>query len=199
MCHDTTSPYYERTKNFTSYDSLQDCLAAGGALPRGRSLQEETQASSTEEYRRDYFGAGWGDLDGDCQNSRHEALIEHSTSQVVFKSGKECLVVSGRWISMFTGNVIHDASLIDIDHVVPLKWAWDHGADTWSKERRVQFANDPANLLAVEASLNRQKGAKGPSEWLPPENQCQYVSRFKRIALKYHLPTASLPECSDID
>ena len=40
-------------------------------------------------------------------------------------------------------------------HVVPLKWAWDHGADTWSRDKREKFANDPVNLWSVELSLNR--------------------------------------------
>lgn len=88
---------------------------------------------------------------------------------------------------MFTGNVISDAKLLDIDHVVPLKWAWEHGAQDWSKAKRVKFANDPINLIAVEASLNRAKGAQGPDQWLPPKNQCQYIVRFLRIVKQYKL------------
>jgi hypothetical protein len=30
------------------------------------------------------------------------------------------------------------------------------------RTKREQFANDPVNLFAVEARVNRQKGAKGP-------------------------------------
>ncbi|MEZ9922349.1 HNH endonuclease family protein, partial [Vibrio breoganii] len=104
-----------------------------------------------------------------------------------FKTDKECLVVSGRWTSPFTGNTIYSASEIDIGHVVPLKWAWDHGADNWAKEKRETIANDQANLLAVEASLNRSKGAKGLDEWLPPANRCQYILRFIRIKKTYGL------------
>lgn len=88
---------------------------------------------------------------------------------------------------MYSGEVIFDASKIDIDHIVPLKWAWDHGASEWSREKRKQFANDPINLVAVEARLNRQKGAKGLDEWLPPKNVEQYKARFKRVLVKYGL------------
>jgi len=115
-------------------------------------------------------------------------LIAQSTAPVRLKRNR---VASGRWISPFTNSVIHDPSKIDIDHVVPLKWAWVHGANTWSSKTRKQFANDPANLLSVEASLNRQKGAKGPTEWLPPANKCQYTSRFMRIVKKYKLQASS--------
>ncbi|XKG36511.1 HNH endonuclease family protein [Marinobacter sp.] len=95
--------------------------------------------------------------------------------------------MTGRWISPFTGNVIQNSSEIDIDHVVPLKWAWDHGADNWSRAKREKFANDPVNLWSAELSLNRQKGARGPEEWLPPAGKCQYVSRFVRIVKVYEL------------
>jgi hypothetical protein len=199
ICHDQSSSYYERTKNFKPFNSLDACLRAGGRLPKGYSSSSiassrNTPAATSSGYSREQFGRGWADMDGDCQNSRHEALIAQSTGQVRFKTGRECRVVAGRWISPFTGAVIHDPSAIDIDHVVPLKWAWDHGAANWSRAQRERFANDPANLLSVEASLNRQKGAKGPDQWLPPANQCQYVLRFTRVMKTYKLKLSPAEE-----
>lgn len=209
ICHPVESPYYERTKNYTSYPSVRDCLNAGGRLPkkmRGNAYATQTNKKTVKEtsysknkkstvtsstgeqkYKRSYFGSGWADLDHDGQDARQEALIAQSTAPVRFKSSKQRRVASGRWISPFTNSVIHDPSKIDIDHVVPLKWAWVHGANNWSQQKREQFANDPANLLSVEASLNRQKGAKGLDEWLPPQNKCQYSLRFLRISKKYKL------------
>ncbi|MFL1455049.1 HNH endonuclease family protein [Marinobacter sp. GN3S48] len=90
-------------------------------------------------------------------------------------------------MSLFTGNVIQNASSIDIDHVAPLAWAWKRGANEWSKEKRERFANDPVNLLPVELSLNRSKGAQPPNEWLPPSGQCGYVARFTRVVKMYDL------------
>jgi len=52
---------------------------------------------------------------------------------------------------------------------------------------REAFANDPVNLWVVEASLNRQKGAKGLDQWLPPAGKCQYASRFLRLSRIYNL------------
>lgn len=183
VCHDEHSSSYSRTKNFTSFDTLKACLDAGGRLPKG--YDSKASSSSDNEYSRSKFGHGWADLNGDCQDARAEALIAQSISTVSFKTEKSCRVVSGHWISLFTGNVIYSASEVDIDHVVPLKWAWDHGADDWTENKRKAIANDPANLITVEASLNRQKGAKGLDEWLPPKNQCQYILRFMRIKQKY--------------
>ena len=71
-----------------------------------------------------------------------------------------------------------------------------HGASTWSQDTRESFANNPANLLSVEASLNRQKGANGLNEWLPPANRCQYIARFLRVVKTYKL-TLSQQEARD--
>lgn len=187
ICHPPVSPFYERTKNYQAYESVDSCLTSGGRLPKNLKARSGKSASNDSDYERSKFGHGWDDADGDCQNSRAEALISQSTTKVRFADGDRCRVVSGRWISPFTGNVIQNASDIDIDHVVPLKWAWDHGANTWPDDKRERFANDPVNLWSVELSLNRQKGAQGPEDWLPPAGRCQYVSRFVRIVKVYGL------------
>jgi hypothetical protein len=201
ICHNEQSPWYAKTKNYTPFPDLSSCLQAGGRLPKATTnpaqsstYQPQIQQSqlagtgakpSGRKYNRAEFGDGWLDLDGDCQDSRAEALIAASTIPVKFKSG--CKVASGRWISPFTNNVIMDASAIDIDHLVPLSWSWKHGAQSWTRDQREAFANDPINLWPVEKELNRQKGDAGPEEWLPPAGRCQYVARFKRITIKYRL------------
>lgn len=187
LCHSELSPYYERTKNFEPFDDLDSCISTGGRLPKGQRKSKK----ENDGYSRSKFGHGWSDEDGDCQSARHEALIAQSTTPVRFKSDDECQVEFGRWISPFSGEVIQDATTMDIDHVVPLKWAWDHGADKWSKEKRIKFANDPVNLFSVEASLNRSKGARGLSEWMPPAGKCGYASRFIRVAKIYKLKIPS--------
>lgn len=185
LCHPPHSPWYERTTRFTAYPNLEACLDAGGRLPDGVSLSSASKTANG--YQRSQFGHGWGDEDGDCQDSRAEALIATSTTTVRFAGPDRCRVVTGRWISPFTGKVIQNAGDIDIDHVVPLAWAWEHGASQWPRERREAFANDPVNLWPVEASLNRSKGGRGPDQWMPPAGQCQYVSRFMRLLIRYDL------------
>ena len=195
ICHESTSPYYERTKNFTSFDSLASCIDAGGRLPKGSSSASVSKQKSSN-YSRKMFGHGWADSNKDCQDSRMETLITYSLSPIRFKTEKKCMVISGKWISPFSGETIYAASEIDIDHVVPLKWAWIHGANHWTKAKRVKFANDPANLLSVEARLNRQKVAKGLNAWLPPANQCQYISRFIRVYKAYNLELSNKEQVS---
>lgn len=160
ICHQPQSSWYDRTKNFQPFDSIEACLAAGGRLPKGVvrpsvNHRRTIDSGDSGSYSRAAFGHGWDDSDGDCQDSRAEALIQMSSTPVRFATDRRCRVVTGRWISPFSGKVILNASEADIDHVVPLKWAWDRGANHWSDATRERFANDPLNLLPVEASLNR--------------------------------------------
>ena len=34
ICHDTKSSYYQQTKNFTSFKTIDECLKSGGRLPK---------------------------------------------------------------------------------------------------------------------------------------------------------------------
>lgn len=159
ICHQPQSSWYDRTKNFQPFDSIEACLAAGGRLPKGVvrpsvNHRRTIDSGDSGSYSRAAFGHGWDDSDGDCQDSRAEALVQMSSTPVRFATDRRCRVVTGRWISPFSGKVILNASEADIDHVVPLKWAWDRGANHWSDATRERFANDPLNLLPVEASLN---------------------------------------------
>ena len=159
LCHPPQSSWYERTKNYQPFDSLEACLNSGGELPEGVSRTSvkdgQEQSHRKQDYDRSAFGHGWDDLDGDCQDSRAEALIASSTTQVQFADERRCRVIAGRWISPFTNRVIQNAGDIDIDHVVPLAWSWERGAGEWSESKREQFANDPVNLFPVESSLNQ--------------------------------------------
>lgn len=186
ICHSIQSSSYSRTKNFKPFASVKKCLQAGGRLPKGQKAPKASE-SLKGGYERDLFGSGWDDEDGDCQNSRAEKLISTSIHEVEFSDSRGCTVVRGKWLSEYSLRYISEASKIDIDHVVPLKWAWEHGASSWSASVREAFANDPVNLLPVEASLNRSKGAKGPDEWLPPSSVCSYVGRFLDIVEVYDL------------
>lgn len=139
-------------------------------------------------YSREAWGR-WKDFDHDCQNTRAEILIRDSLVPVKFATERHCRVVSGMWICPYTGHVIFDSSDIDIDHVVPLAYAWYHGGSRWARGIRVRFANDPDNLLAVENRINRSKGSRGIRKWLPPRKDYRgkYIALWHRIQKKYRL------------
>ena len=102
---------------------------------------------------------------------------------------------TGKAINLLRGN--KTGSAIQIDHIVPLAYAWYQGERNWTDEMRVRFANDPANLLAVEGQANQDKGDHEPAHWMPPNRafHCQYAMQFIAVLRGYGLAVdaASVP------
>jgi putative cell wall-binding protein len=139
--------------------------------------------------REGAFGGGWADADGDCQSTRHEVLVAESTVPATL-SASGCTVVSGRWPLPFEGGaVVTAASALEVDHLVPLAEAWGSGAQAWSPERRMAFANDlhPASLNASTSAWNQAKAAKGPEEFVPTSAVCAYVAAWVGVKVRWGL------------
>ena len=151
------------------------------------AAESEGRAFSSLYNRKDW--PHWIDADRDCQDTRAEVLLRDSQAPVKFKRNKGGSVSHGLWIDPYTGQRIEKASDLDIDHIVPLAWAHGHGASDWTRAQKRAFANDMDNLLAVDAGANREKGAKGPDDWMPPATayRCEYVGRFSNLVRKYKL------------
>jgi len=139
-------------------------------------------------YDRDDW-SHWEDFDGDCQNTRHEILVATSEVAVTFTNSSGCTTSTGQWLDPYTGDTYTLASDLDIDHVIPLYYAHEHGGAVWSEFVKKLFANDIENLLAVDDGENQSKGAKGPGEWMPPDKSyhCEYVRIWTFVAVKYEL------------
>ena len=181
------------------------CHRAGCVLP-GTVNQTAVQQSKTaiKEAKREerpfslvYDRKDWPhwiDADHDCQDTRTEILIAASQVPVQFRNEKHCSVVAGQWYDPYSGKTWTKASDLDMDHVVPLHWAHNHGGANWPKAQKQQFANDPKNLIPAEDNLNEAKGDKGPDQWMPPNQtyRCEYLQRFTAVVAEYHLqPTAT--------
>jgi len=132
--------------------------------------------------------AHWQDFDGDCQNTRGELLLSRSLSEVTFRDASNCAINTGEWVDPYTEKLFTMASDVDIDHVIPLSYAHEHGGASWSRLLKQVFANDSENLLIVQDNVNQSKGAKGPSEYLPIESyQCEYAQKWNFLIGKYEL------------
>lgn len=199
ICHDVDSSYYGRTKNYTAYNSIRECLMSGGRLPKRVTAPIEAAIKEADSEGREYTTLydrdawpHWIDEDKDCQNTRHELLISSSQVPVKFKRAKGCSVVSGKWYDPYSGKTFTDARDLDIDHIVALEYAHIHGGYNFTRAQRQAFANDPDNIIAVDLSLNRSKGSKGPTEFMPPNQsyRCEYLAKFDGIMVKYGLEYA---------
>ena len=155
--------------------------------PRWRQLAVKGRAPKTG-YSREQFGDGWIDTDG-C-DTRDRILTRDLTAKTYLD---DCRVESGALADPYTAARIQftrgGASEVDIDHVVALSDAWQKGAQRWPASTRVAFANDPLNLLAVDAHTNRSKGDGDAATWLPPNKpfRCAYVARQVAVKRKYTL------------
>ena len=154
------------------------------------SLEVKGRAPKTG-YSRAQF-PHWSDLDRNGCDARND-ILKRDLTEVLFKAGtRDCKVVSGVLLDPFSNKVLTFTSVksaVDIDHVVALSNAWQTGAAFFDRNIRSQIANDPLNLLAVDAKLNRQKGDGEAATWLPPNKafRCEYVSRQVSVKAKYAL------------
>jgi hypothetical protein len=155
------------------------------------SLEISEITTDLPKYDRDDW-KHWIDEDKDCQNTRHEVLIEESSKAVTFKSDKQCQVATGEWLAPFTGDTVTDGTKLDVDHMVPLKNAHDSGGWAWDKDKKAAYANEMGyadHLIAVTASANRKKGARGPEEWKPANKDywCDYAIDWVQIKVEWEL------------
>ena len=154
------------------------------------SLEVKGRAPKTG-YSRAQF-PHWSDLDRNGCDARND-ILKRDLTEVLFKAGtRDCKVLSGILLDPFSNKVLTFTSVksaVDIDHVVALSNAWQTGAAYFDRNIRSQIANDPLNLLAVDAKLNRQKGDGDAATWLPPNKafRCEYVSRQVSVKAKYSL------------
>lgn len=147
------------------------------------------QVKENIKYDRDEWLPRRSDTDKDCQNTRHELLIQFILAPVRFTNEKKCTVKTGLWLDLYTGNFYKLAFDLDVEHIVPLLWTHTYGGTAWTTELKRQFAEDPENLWLVDDGRNQSKGDRGPGEWMPPYKQVQaiYVQRFMAVIEKHGL------------
>jgi hypothetical protein len=124
-----------------------------------------------------------------------DRILRRDLTAKTYVAGSTCRgrVQSGTLYDPYTGDIIMyvraNGSNVDIDHVVALLDAWQKGAQQWSAAKRRMFANDPLDLLAVGAAVNRAKGDSDAATWLPPRKsfRCDFIARQITVKVKYGL------------
>jgi Excalibur calcium-binding domain./Domain of unknown function (DUF1994). len=151
-------------------------------------------------YSRAEFGAAWTDDNQDplghngC-DTRNDILRRDLTVVRIKAGSNGCTVLAGTLHDPYTGRSIAfsrgvgTSSAVQIDHVVALSNAWQTGAQYWAAAKRVDLANDPLNLLAVDGPSNEAKGDSDAATWLPPNKayRCAYVARQVAVKARYSL------------
>jgi hypothetical protein len=154
------------------------------------------------DYHRDAFGDTWTDDNpapgGHNGCDTRNDILDRDLVDKTYVSIKRCpkAVATGTLHDPYTNATVpftrgaQIGAAVQIDHIVPLALAWDLGARNWPDDLRVRFANDPANLIAVEGQVNQDKGDKEPAVWMPPNTafRCQYAMQFIAVLRGYGLP-----------
>ncbi len=144
-------------------------------------------------YDRGEFGPAWSDVDHNGCDTRNDILNRDLTDKQWRPGTHDCVVIAGTVVDPYTGKVLHfekaQAIAVQIDHVVALSDAWQTGAQQLSAAERLQFANDPVNLLAVDGPTNESKGDADAASWLPPNKafRCTYAAHQIAAKARYDL------------
>ncbi|MGV0991819.1 MAG: HNH endonuclease family protein [Mycobacterium sp.] len=159
----------------------------------------------TSDFKRYQFGQAWSDdvnveFGHNGCNTRDDILRRDLKNLVVRPN--TCFAQSGTLIDPYTGTTIdfvrgpETSNSIEIDHVVALADAWYKGARSWDPQRRLDFANDPRNLLAVSPKANFDKAFRDAASWLPPNQafRCDFVARQVEVKTAYGLWLAAKEE-----
>lgn len=129
----------------------------------------------------------WSSQFGKCDT--REVVLARDGEDVA--QDEECRATSGTWLSLYDNKTFTSSGQLDIDHMVPLANAWRSGADTWTTDKRKQFANDleHSQLIAVSAASNRSKGDQSPETWAPPSSAywCTYGRAWTHVKSLYGL------------
>lgn len=152
---------------------------------RSLTLKLTVKAENGAGYTRTAF-THWIDADKDGCDTRKEVLLVESKVKITPKS--KCSFTVGKWYSWYDGKTWTSPSDVDIDHVVPLKEAWESGAKSWTTAIRTKYANDLDfnwTLDAITDHVNSSKGDRDPAQWLPPlaSARCAYATHW--VAIKY--------------
>ena len=152
----------------------------------------------TSDFKRYQFGQAWSDdvnveFGHNGCNTRDDILRRDLKNLVVRPF--TCFAQNGTLVDPYTGVTIdfvrspETSNAVEIDHVVALADAWYKGARTWDPQRRLDFANDPRNLLAVSPKANFDKAFRDAASWLPPNEafRCDFVARQIDVKTAYGL------------
>jgi hypothetical protein len=153
------------------------------------------------DYRRSAFGDAWTDDNpapgGHNGCDTRNDILERDLADKTYVPIKRCpnAIATGKLHDPYTNATVtfvrgnQTGASVQIDHIVPLALAWDLGARDWPDDVRLRFANDPANLIAVEGQANQDKGDSEPAVWMPPNVafRCQYAVQFVAVLRGYRL------------
>lgn len=146
----------------------------------------------------------WNHWLGTPCDTRQSVLIRDAKNIFVKKTSDECSILSGKWVSPYEKDSskasFTDPTQLAIDYIVPISYAEQHGAASWTVAKKTQFANDATNLTAVSPAVENAKKNQGPSSYMPENEdfQCRYAATWVSTTSKYDL-TMTLQDKQEVE
>lgn len=124
ICHDQSSPSYERTKQFMPFDSIDQCLSAGGRLPKNQS---KSVVISQASYVSQPAPVNTGSANGNTSNqsfNKAKKILEREVypenrvtfyCQAKFDANKNVIWPEG----FSSGTYQSRAKRVEWEHIVP--------------------------------------------------------------------------------
>ena len=152
----------------------------------------------TQDFKRYRFGEAWSDdvnveFGHNGCNTRDD-ILRRDLADLVVRPGT-CYAERGTLHDPYAGEVI--TFVRGTGHLRrgadrprgPLADAWYRAPAEWDDQRRLDFANDPRNLLAVSPKANFDKAFRDAASWLPPNVafRCRFVARQVEVKSAYGL------------
>lgn len=174
-------------------DALPGAKSSVDSLPTGEA---QSVAYNREEWKH------WVTAPGAkaCWNVREEVLwrdsdkgavvMKDSSGKVTKDKKQACSITAGKWNDPYSNDVITDPRKLDVDHMIPLSYAAQHGGQAWDSVKKQKYANDltnPHHLVSASARENRSKGDKGPSEYMPKVNTCEYAVDWVTVSKAWNI------------
>lgn len=199
VAYQTVETSAERSATFAAEADVPTVVPGSDVLAGVTVLPNRIRSG---DYRRAAFGEAWTD-DNSAPGGRNGCdtrndILDRDLIEKTYVAISRCptAVATGILRDPYTSETIafvrgnQTGADVQIEHIVPLAYAWDQGARNWTDEMRVRFANDPANLVAVDGPTNQDKGDAEPALWMPPNAafHCQYAMQFIAVMRGYGLP-----------
>ena len=201
ICYTPQDPQYHQFYGTRHFMNLVDCLDHGRSpdydveaakrnhntrlnnsmRPLTRSAERDARIQHDVNVLR-----FWTSRPAGCRDVR-EILMARTATRPVEWTPNGCSVASGRWLDPFTQRQITDPERVEIDHIIPLEWAWKRGAHRWPAGARESFYHDVNNVVATTPDFRRERAGQSPLEWTPPEarHQCAHFERVLRMLRAY--------------
>ena len=154
------------------------------------------------DYRRAAFGDAWDD-DNDAPGGHNgcdtrDDILDRDLVDKTYVSIKRCpnAVATGTLHDPYTNATIafqrgaKVGESVQIDHIVPLAYAWDMGASAGRIPSGCVSPTTRPTCWPSQGQANQDKGDLPPALWMPPNKAfaCQYAMQFIAVLRGYQLP-----------